>query len=242
MAVTAIRPLEQQLSLRAHVEQALSAAIISGELAPGTLLTVPTLAAQFDVSATPVREAMLDLESRGFVEPVRNKGFRVTTVSPEALREIVEVRQLLEPPAMEELARRFPVGELPALTELAEQIVIGARTGDLRSYLEADVHFHLTLTRMLGNRLLVDTVADLRSRTRLVGLSAMLETKRLDESAAEHLELLELLATGDAAGARELMHRHIHHTLGWWAGNPEAETEPGSTEPGETERAEPEHA
>lgn len=223
MAVTAIRPVEQQLSLRARVEQALSAAIISGELAPGELLTVPTLAAQFDVSATPVREAMLDLESRGFVEPVRNKGFRVTTVSPEVLREIVEVRQLLEPPAMEELARRFPADRLPALQALAEQIVDGARSGDLRSYLEADLEFHLTLTRLLGNRLLVDTVADLRSRTRLVGLSDMLESKRLDESAAEHLVLLQHLAAGDAQGARALMHRHIHHTLGWWAGNPEAE-------------------
>ena len=223
MSISAIRPAEPQPSLRAHVERALSAAIISGELAPGALLTVPTLAAQFDVSATPVREAMLDLESRGFVEPVRNKGFRVTTVSPEVLRDIVEVRQLLEPPAMEELAKRFPIEELPALERLAEQIVVGARTGDLRSYLEADVQFHLTLTRMLGNRLLVETVADLRSRTRLVGLSAMLESNRLDESAAEHLTLLQHLADGDSAAARALMHRHIHHTLGWWAGNPETE-------------------
>jgi DNA-binding GntR family transcriptional regulator len=223
MAVTAIRPVEAQLSLRARVEQALSAAIISGELAPGELLTVPTLATRFDVSATPVREAMLDLESRGFVEPVRNKGFRVTTVSPEALREIVEVRQLLEPPAMEELAKRFPADELPGLRTLAEQIVLGARSGDLRSYLEADLEFHLALTRLLGNRLLVDTVADLRSRTRLVGLSDMLESKRLDESADEHLVLLQHLADGDAQAARELMHRHIHHTLGWWAGNSEGE-------------------
>jgi len=220
MSITAIKPVEQ-LSLRARVEQALSAAIITGELSPGTLLTVPTLAAQFDVSATPVREAMLDLESRGFVEPVRNKGFRVTEVSDEALRQIVEVRQLLEPPAMAELATRFPAEEMPALDALARQIVAGAETGDLRTYLEADVEFHLSLTRLLGNRLLVDLVRDLRSRTRLVGLSSMLESKALSESAAEHLELLEYLGAGDADAARRLMHRHIHHTLGWWSGKAE---------------------
>jgi DNA-binding GntR family transcriptional regulator len=220
MSITPITTVEQ-VSLRARVEQALSAAIITGELAPGTLLTVPSLAAEFKVSATPVREAMLDLEGRGFVEPLRNKGFRVTEVSDEALREIVEVRQLLEPPAMAELATRFPKEELPALEALAQQIIDGAATGDLRAYLDADLEFHLALTRMLGNRLLVDLVRDVRSRTRLVGLSSMLETKALGDSAAEHRELLAHLVAGRADEAQELMRRHIHHTLGWWSGKAE---------------------
>jgi len=222
LSLQMIKPPEQR-SLRSHVEQALSAAIISGELAPGTLLTVPTLATQFDVSATPVREAMLDLESRGFVEPVRNKGFRVTEVSDEVLRELVEVRQLLEPPAMERLATMFPEERMGEMRRVAELIVEGAASGDLQAYLAADLEFHLTLTQMLGNRLLVDIVRDLRSRTRLVGLATMLESDRLGESAAEHLLLLDHFAAGDAAAARDLMHRHIHHTLGWWAGNPEQE-------------------
>jgi len=222
MSITPITTVEQ-VSLRARVEQALSAAIITGELLPGTLLTVPTLAAEFKVSATPVREAMLDLEGRGFVEPVRNKGFRVTEVSDEALRDIVEVRQLLEPPAMAELATRFPSEELPALEVLAQRITDGAETGDLRAYLDADLEFHLTLTGMLGNRLLVDLVRDLRSRTRLMGLSSMLETKALGDSAAEHRELLAHLAAGRAGDAQALMRRHIHHTLGWWSGRAEGE-------------------
>lgn len=220
MSITPITTVEQ-LSLRARVEQALSAAIIAGELSPGTLLTVPSLAAEFKVSATPVREAMLDLEGRGFVEPVRNKGFRVTEVGEEALRDIVEVRQLLEPPAMAELATRFPREELPALEALAQRIIDGAATGDLRAFLSADLEFHLTLIGMLGNRLLVDLVRDLRSRTRLVGLSSMLETKALGDSAAEHRELLAHLAAGRAGEAQALMHRHIHHTLGWWSGKAE---------------------
>src|SRR6188472_1730558 len=76
MRDSSIQRVEQVASLRDRISKSLSAAITSGELAPGTLVSVPTLASQFDVSATPVREAMLDLEQRGFVEPVRNKGFR----------------------------------------------------------------------------------------------------------------------------------------------------------------------
>ncbi len=221
MSISAIKPVAQQLSLRAHVEKALSTAIITGELAPGTMLTVPTLATQFVVSATPVREAMLDLEGRGFVESVRNKGFRVTEMSDESLRELAEVRQLLEPPAMEQLARAFPMDELPALEKLAEKIADDAASGNLRGYLEADMEFHLSLTRLLGNTLLVETVAELRSRTRLLGLASMLKSERLSDSAAEHGELLGYLVAGDADSARQLMRRHIRHTTGWWAGNPE---------------------
>ncbi len=209
-------------SLRSHVEQWLSAAIVSGELAPGTLLTVPTLAAQFGVSATPVREAILDLEKRGFVQPLRNKGFRVTEVSAADLAELVAVRQLLECPAAQQLAGHLPVEERVGLRTLADRIVAGARGGDLADYLLADQEFHLTMIRLTGNGLLERIVADLRSRTRLVGLSEMLATKHLLDSALEHHQLLELLESGDAKAAGELMHRHIGHTLGWWSGLPEA--------------------
>lgn len=221
MSTSAIQPIPQQSSLRDYVQQMLSTGIISGELAPGELLTVPTLAGKFGVSATPVREAMLGLARRGFVEPVRNKGFRVTSVSEEELSQIAQVRLWLEPPAMFELAARFPSERAGDLRALADEIVAGAAGGDLAAYLQSDHAFHMALTRLLGNRHLAEVVADLRSRTRLVGLASMVKTQKLQDSAAEHVELLDRLAAGDQVGARDLMAKHIHHTLGWWSGKPE---------------------
>src|SRR5664279_1567866 len=122
MIVSSIHKVERVASLRGRIGESLSAAIISGELAPGTLVSVPILAAQFEVSATPVREAMLDLEQRGFVTSVRNKGFRVTDVSEQDLREVIELRQLLEVPAMRALAANFPVETLPAWRAMAAEI------------------------------------------------------------------------------------------------------------------------
>lgn len=218
-----IERIERGMSLREMVEDSLAAAIVSGELPPGQLVSAPGLAAQFKVSATPVREAMLNLEKRGFVEAVRNKGFRVTDVSDEDLRQIVNVRQLLEPPAMRQLAAALPEALMPQLRQMAEDIITGAESGDLHSYLQADQRFHLRLTGLLGNPLLVDIIADLRSRTRLIGLASMVRTTALATSAAEHLELLDALSAGDGDGAEALMRRHIGHTLGWWAGHPEAD-------------------
>jgi DNA-binding GntR family transcriptional regulator len=221
-SVMALQRIEPTISLRDKVEDALAAAIISGEMPPGEMYSAPTLAVMFNVSATPVREAMLNLEKRGFVEPVRNKGFRVTDISDDDLKNIVEVRQLLEPPSMRELALAFPQDRAPELRSLADAIVAGARNSDLKAYLAADHRFHLTLLEILGNKLLVEVVSDLRSRTRLTGLVHMLKTASLDRSADEHHELLDLLQKGDGAGAQDLMSRHIAHAIGWWAGREEA--------------------
>jgi DNA-binding GntR family transcriptional regulator len=216
-----VQPIPPTTSLRTKVETALSAAIIAGEMPPGELFSAPALAARFNVSATPVREAMLNLEKRGFVEAVRNKGFRVTAVSEADLADIVGVRLLLEPPAMRQLAGGYPADRAGELRAMAERIVTDADAGDLAGYLRADTEFHLALTALLGNRRLVDVVADLRAQTRLVGLVGLLGTEALHASSVEHLELLAALERRDSDAAEQLMHRHIEHVLGWWAGRDE---------------------
>ncbi len=214
---TAIRQLEPPLSLRDTVEKSLSAAIISGELAPGSLVSVPTLAGRFGVSATPVREAMLNLEKRGFVEPVKNKGFRVTSVSEADLREIVQVRSWLETAAMQPVSDRLQTEPVDTYRALADGIVRAAENNDFASFLAADIAFHLALLGLTGNRRLVDMVSELRGQTRMVRLASMANTTELKQSADEHHQLLDLLVAGDVAEAEVLMHRHVGHVIEWWS-------------------------
>jgi DNA-binding GntR family transcriptional regulator len=216
-----IGPLRTAGSFRRTVEDAVAAAIVSGEFPPGTMLTAPTLAARFDVSATPVREALLNLERRGLVEIARNKGFRVTAVGEPDLAEIVQLRQWLEAPAVRLLAGRIAPPLLASLRAEAATIVAGAAAGDLRAYLTADTAFHLHLLSLTGNDRLVALVGDLRQQTRLIGLAAMLGSPELADSSAEHLTLLDLLESGDGAAAERLMRRHIGHVTGWWSGRSE---------------------
>lgn len=222
-ANSTVVPIDRVVSLRKLVEDALASAIVSGEMAPGELFSAPTLAQRFQVSTTPVREAMLNLEKRGLVEAVRNKGFRVTRMSAEELQDIVDVRLMLEPAAMKRLAGSIARDELPALRASAGDIVAGAERGDLGAYLVADAAFHNALTAMLGNDRLAEIVADLRAKTRLPGLASMLASEELRVSALEHHELLELLEAGKGDEAEALMRRHIGHAVGWWAGRPESE-------------------
>ncbi|WP_353814342.1 GntR family transcriptional regulator [Agromyces sp. SYSU T00266] len=214
-------PLLEVASLREQVERAIASRIIAGEAEPGDVLTVPTTAAAFGVSATPVREAMLDLARRGFLAPMRNRGFRVTEVSLDELRQLREVRRLLEVPPMRELAGRVPEATAVRLLDLAAEIVRAGGEGRFQDYLEADTDFHLTLLGLTGNRYLVDVVRELRQQTRLTGLAELAETGALTESALEHAELVRLLVDGRGDAAADLMSRHIGHVGGIWSGEHE---------------------
>ncbi|MER5355230.1 GntR family transcriptional regulator [Kitasatospora sp. NPDC002551] len=206
-----------QERLRDQVAHALRAALISGELRPGVVYSAPALAADFGVSATPVREAMLDLAREGLVEAVRNKGFRVTELTERDLDDFTEIRALIEVPTVGRVARTANADQLEALRPQAEAIVAAAGKQDLIGYLEADRQFHLDLLGLAGNTRLVEVVGDLRKRSRLYGLNRLAERGELVSSAEEHLELLDLMIAGDAPAAESCMTRHLGHVRSLWA-------------------------
>ncbi|MFB7993262.1 GntR family transcriptional regulator [Streptomyces sp. NPDC056002] len=204
-------------SYRERVADALRAALIAGELRAGEVYSAPTLAVRFGVSATPVREAMLDLAKEGLVDAVPNKGFRVTAVSEKQLDEYKHIRSLIEIPTTAELAATADLAALEALRPVAREIVDAAVAGDLIAYVEADIRFHLGLLALSGNEHLVEVVGDLRKRSRLYGLNALVEAGRLEASAEEHLEILDALVARDEEAVRAVMTRHLGHVRGLWA-------------------------
>ncbi|MGV9844417.1 GntR family transcriptional regulator [Streptomyces fungicidicus] len=211
------RAISVQTHLRDQVADALRAALIAGELRPGVVYSAPTLAAELGVSATPVREAMLDLAREGLVEAVRNKGFRVTEMTEQDLDEFTEIRTLIEVPTVGRVAATAAVEQLESLRPLAQRIVTAAQEHDVLKYLEADHRFHLELLALAGNRHLVEVVSDLRKRSRLFGLGSLNETGRLVASAREHVELLDLMVAGRIREAEECMRRHLAHVRSLWA-------------------------
>ncbi|GAA2079620.1 GntR family transcriptional regulator [Streptomyces albiaxialis] len=205
-----------RLSIRDHVAHALRAALIAGELRPGSVYSAPHLAAQFGVSATPVREAMLDLTREGMVEPVRNKGFRVTELSPRDLAEYVAIRELIEVPTVGQVALSGDAEKLEELRPVTREIVEAARAGDLVGFLEADRRFHMALLELAGNRRLVEVVGELRGHSRLYGLAGLAESGQLMESAEEHEVLLDLVLARDAGGAEARMRTHLGRLRSQW--------------------------
>jgi DNA-binding GntR family transcriptional regulator len=207
-----------RLSLRDEAIQTLYAAIVAGILRPGVVYSAPAMGAQLGMSATPVREAMLDLVKEGLVETVRNKGFRVVELADAELDELTQLRLLIEVPSVRRIATRgLEPAEYDELRALADEIERSAEESDLIAHNKADLEFHTRLLAVLGNRALVDTVRSLRMRSRLYGQSLLAEAGTLTPSAHEHAELLDLVVAHDARSAARLMRNHIRHVRGIWA-------------------------
>ncbi|MBC3841239.1 GntR family transcriptional regulator [Streptacidiphilus sp. 4-A2] len=201
--------MQERRSLREDIAHALRAALVTGGLRPGIVYSAPALAAEFGVSATPVREAMLDLAKEGLVEVVRNKGFRIIGLTEQDLDDFTEIRALIEVPATVQAARRADPAALEPLRPVAREIVVAANAGDLIGYVEADRRFHLGLLAFTGNRHLVETVRDLRTRSRLYGLNHLVQAGLLVSSAEEHERLLDLMIARDLTGVERAISVHL---------------------------------
>lgn len=212
-------------SLREQAARSIRASIVAGEVHTGRIYPVRHFAEQLGVSATPVREALIDLANDGLVELVRNRGFRIPLLTDGDLDELLELRLMLEVPAMERAASLLSARDDAKCRRYAKKITERALVGDLKGYLEYDRIFHLEVLGTLGNSRLVAVVRRLRDETRLYGLRGLALTGQLWESAREHELLLDALAKGDGVQAGILMRRHLQHTRGIWAGRPEEPAE-----------------
>lgn len=218
LAPASLPELRGRRSLREQITSILRGAVMSGDLVSGTVYSAPSLAERFGVSATPVREAMLDLAKEGLVEVVPNKGFRVVSLSAAELDSLTEIRQLLEVPVVRKLAADgVDQDVLDALRPLALAIEDAARRRDFIAHVAYDLDFHLGLLALSGNARLVEIVRSLRQGSRLYGLRTLPDDPAAFAAFHEHAELLDLIASRDADGAEALMRRHIGHVRQEWA-------------------------
>jgi DNA-binding GntR family transcriptional regulator len=211
-------PEVRRTGLREQVRTFIRTAIITGEVKAGETYTVGAIARRVGVSATPVREAVLDLANEGLVEVLPNRGFRVPDLIDKDLDELFQLRLFLEGAALEALVDVLKPQDLAKFRSMAEQIVDFAANGDLSGFLSADREFHLGLLASLGNERLVELVAKLRDQTRLYGLPAMALQGSLGSAAKEHLDILDALQMRDPDAIRQTITKHLRHTRGLWAG------------------------
>lgn len=198
-------------NLREKVVDQLRIAIVSGEMPPGTVCSVPSLARTLGISTTPIREALLQLTSDGLLQPMRNRGFRVVDPSLDELRGIFEVRTQLETSAFLKLVR-MGAGDLSELQALADAIAESVETGDVPRYLAADRAFHAELLALAGNEVLADIVLRLRDRMRLYGIRSQQGLARQKSSISEHYRIIDVIRQGLEGEAETLM---VGHIMSW---------------------------
>jgi DNA-binding GntR family transcriptional regulator len=207
----ALPAVAERINRSEEAHAILREAISSGRLWPGQIHSVQALATELGVSRTPVREALLQLARQGLVEPVRNRGFLVVERSLQDLREIFEIRLLLEPAAARSATRRASAEDVDRLRAHYQGMTAAARAGDADSMWKHDRTFHLGILEASGNSRLaryIDTLRDLvQRRGQLTTLS-----RQLGAIAREHGPILAAMEKRDGAAAEQAMRHHIRQT------------------------------
>lgn len=217
-----MKRMERESSLRERCLVAIRAGIVTGEFAPGTIWSVPAIAQELGVSATPVREAMLDLTNDGLAEPVRNRGFRIVELDERDLDEIHAIRLLLEAPVVAALTgdREVLTDEVvDRLWEICDELERNAEVGDVAAMIDGDVTFHSELLRLSGNNRLVDLVRKLRNQTRRYGLYGA-DEETLLATARDHRRIVEAVLGDDEARTKRVVEEHLAANRGILAARP----------------------
>lgn len=182
-------------------------AIIRGELTPGTRLLLEDLSRKFDLSMTPIREAIPILEGEGFVIQSPHKGAVVAHMDREEIRELYAVRG-----AMEGLATSEGVPKLTSkdLTEMVALLAtLEAFQGTMGDFLEIDRKFHLVLYRAAGSQRWIETIQALWRRSKRYMLIAMSSDKLAQFVQADHRQLLNFCKECDVSQAEATIRAHL---------------------------------
>ena len=181
--------------------------ILDGTFAPGERLIEGHIAEQLGVSRNPVREAIRSLEATGLVEVIPRKGAHVSRIDVEEVRQIQELRSVIEPLAAELAAERRTDADVRQLTECIDRGLAATKSGDKVAAAAYHRDFHIALEHAAQNPYIERALAPLRQRTELV--FSVLQEERGEITWQEHSAIRDAVAKGDSSLARDLLREHI---------------------------------
>ncbi|MFJ2828961.1 GntR family transcriptional regulator [Streptomyces sp. NPDC087263] len=209
-------------TLRQQLADALRDEVLAGRLQPGQAFTVKEIAEQYGVSATPVREALVDLSAQGLLEADQHRGFRVHEYSPADYRGMIEARSLVT----DGIFRSITVGVMtrpqdPRITAAlsgvrrrGEEAQRAAAAGELNILIGYDLRFWRELSGLFGNPYLADFLHRLRIQSWACAVQHLREVADLKGHLwSAHTELVDALARRDSAEAQAIVTSYNAHSL-----------------------------
>lgn len=201
---------DENVSLREAVYQTLRRAILTNTFQPGERLMEMKLASQLGVSRTPVREAIHLLEKEALVKQEPHKGVVVAGITLKQLRDVLEVRSMLEELAVQLACRRGSGEDMNHLKEAAESFASAVRQGaDITEVAAKDVAFHDVIYHMTDNEKLIQMVANLWEQIYRYRIEYLKGIGHAESLVSEHQELVRYLCARDEAAAMHTARTHI---------------------------------
>ena len=203
---------DKSLSNSQRAIQELRSRIFSGDLAAGSDHLESELAELLEMSRTPVREAVLTLESQGLLELRPRKGVRILPLSPDDMSEIYDILTELESHAAEQAAMaNYERDDLADLARAIDDMDKAISKSDLDAWAEADDRFHAELVRLGGNSRIRAIVSMMSDQVRRARTTTLFMRPLPVKSNEDHRTVLSAIQSGDAAKARDCHRQHRQH-------------------------------
>lgn len=200
------------LTLAGHAEHTLRELIFNGELRPGVRIYADEMADRLGMSAIPVREALRTLASRGLVEAIPQRGFRVRPADREDFQQTYEMRQLLDPYAARLAVPHMDEASLDAMDRALDKLAVTILAGDVDNY-DVDHHaFHFSIYNQSGNRWLIDVQQMLWENSQRYQRISTGIRGSAEGRVAEHRSIAEACRAGDSDAVSALVYKHLEHT------------------------------
>lgn len=183
--------------------------ILDLKIQPNARLTETELATYFQVSRTPIREALKRLETEGLVTIKPKQGCFVRPINLDELAEYYEIRVGLEKLSLETACVTMPDREIRKLCEVWEKKPDRVSGADLEQMVRLDETFHIALAQGGGNQTLTRLLEDINNRIRIVRRLDFTDEERIEKTYVEHFGILQSLLERDLRGAKNKMTRHI---------------------------------
>lgn len=213
--ITAIAQRRAQ-SLSSMVVSALEKMILTGELKGGERLNEQALASQLGVSRGPIREATRALEQAGLVTAIVNHGVFVRQISPEEASELYDVRTVVFGLLCQQLAERITPDQERMLRSLIADMDKAARAADLDTYYTLNLQFDGAIIRFAGHARGKSTYESLVKELHLFRQRGLNSPESMAKSNREHKAIVDAIAAGDGASARECAEAHVANAKQRW--------------------------
>jgi DNA-binding GntR family transcriptional regulator len=199
----------QSDSLSKQAYQRLRQEILTCTLLPSQVVSERELAGRYGISKTPIREALTQVCHDGLMQRLHGRGYLVTPVTINDIRDLCDLRLILETAAVERAARHCSAEHIAKLKRMA---VVRYDPDDPEShsmFLKTNRDFHLALAEAASNQRLVDMLGELLIEMDRLSYLGLRLWDSSDEMIREHLELVEALEDGDVDGARDVIKDQI---------------------------------
>ncbi|PCJ56810.1 MAG: hypothetical protein COA79_17810 [Planctomycetota bacterium] len=207
-----LKPVSKSKTLKESAYDEIKKIIIAGKINPDKYYSANQFATMLGISRTPVREAVMQLASEGFLVLHNGIGFKIKVSSSKEIKDFFETRKILEIYLIQNFAEKMEKKDLDYLEIELDIMKKYSITDDAEGFIESDKNFHAYFMKKSSNDYLINIMEGLQELITIMGIKTIQQLKRKESVIEEHQNIVDALKKNDVNAAIKAMSDHLDQT------------------------------